>query len=281
MRNKFYLFNLALPCIWVAALVLALLFNTSRIRGGDGECLIGLDRGVLGTMIGIEVLLNTYYTALFVVPLMRGKYSNPRIKRLASHSALAAVLTVTSSVANMVVFILHHGVELSWACLAMCTLDTVWCAVVLCVLTSKRDDEEATEAGTSRTGGTTGSMAWRKTGERSGVSVDHGAVRSHLGVEVPPLARQSSYGRSDGDDGKYIVPRGASDGRRGSVAPEDMCLDAIENGEVGSGRWVRPSTSKERASEEEGQGDKRGGAEEDGEGPRVEFAPTLGKSYGP
>jgi len=281
LKNKLYLFNLALPSMWVSGLVVALLFHTTRIRRSDGECLIGLSTTVLGTLMGIEIFLNTYYTSLFVIPLLRGKWTNPRLKRLAIHSALAAVLTVSSSLANLAVFASHHGVELSWVCLATCTLDTVWCAVVLCALTGKRDDDHASDVGSrSQTGATTAAL-WRRTvdGPKS-LGADGLPLRSHASHNVA----DDQPGAGWGGFGQYELSEAGARARaagRGSNATEQLCFAAGGEGKVAGRAWKSPSLKDEGSEEEveeEGKEVEVEVEEEEGTAePRVGFAVMLDK----
>lgn len=85
------------------------------------------------------------YTSNFAVPLFRGKWKNPALRRLAIRSALVALLGMASSATNLIIYASHNGHELSWVCLFSCTIDTVFCAAVLCVLTGRKDGDREGE----------------------------------------------------------------------------------------------------------------------------------------
>ena len=273
--------------MWFAALVLMLVFRESSIRSPDGECLISMGAGPAGAMIGIDAFLNIYYTSLFAVPLFRGRWKSPKLKQLAVKSALAAVLTVSSSVANLGLLAAHHGTELSWVCLSTCTLDTVWCAVVLCALTGKKDDDEASDAAPSA-GDLHTSFLWRRTadggarksasGQGSGsnpfspqLADIHSGTTSNsprAAHDNTPLAAWGTFGRIELGEGNAL-----GSGRRGSVAPDEMCLGAVNERKVVGGTWKEPSP-KQDVSEEEKEEDTAAAA------PRVEFA-VLAREYSP
>lgn len=304
LKNKLYLFNFGLSTLWFAALVLMLVFRESTIRAPDGECLISMGSGPAGAMIGIDAFLNIYYTSLFALPLFRGKWKNPKLKQLAVKSALAAVLTVSSSVANLGLLAAHHGTELSWVCLSTCTLDTVWCAVVLCALTGRHDDDQASDVAPTQRDIHT-SFLWRRTADAGPSAVagtgagNGGRKSSSQGSNLSPFSHGSAphsngvgldsatagwgtFGRIELGEGNVLgggagagVVVGA--GRRGSAAPEEMCLGAVNERKVVDGAWKAASPKEEELElqeEEEGSG----GEVSEVEGPRVGFA-VLATDY--
>lgn len=242
--------------LWVFGLVLALVWPGSDIRPADNECLIILRPGVLGTFIGIDLFLNAYYTALFAVPLLRGRWKNPRLKRLAVKSALAAVLTVSSSVINLGIYAGHHGRELSWVCLSACTLDTVWCAGVLCALTGKREDEQVADAGArserpSVCRANSGASAYKFGSMKSANPFAlQGGGAAHLTVDGDGegVAGWGSFGRIELAEGSV---GGNGNCRRGSAAPDEMCLGAMNERKVVDGAWKAPSPLQVEDSDDE------------------------------
>lgn len=74
--------------------------------------------------LGVEVFLNLYLGLLIAVPLFRGSYKDPRIKRLAVKSLASIFVVLASSSANLSAFSILGGHELGWLCLTLCTIDT-------------------------------------------------------------------------------------------------------------------------------------------------------------
>lgn len=264
LRDRLYLFNIGLSSIWIVGLTVMLVFKAGGIRSSDGECLIALRGGNAGTVIAIDASLNIYYTSLFVVPLMRGKFHSPRLKQLAIKSALAAVLCVSSSVINLGLFVGHHGSELSWVCLSTCTLDTVWCAAVLCVLTGKRDDADTTQAVTmadarddsaSRSKRRSAEIPWIASRQPNLLASGFGAASGFLGAsdDAPSVAVWGSFGRIELGEGASLAPNGGGV-RRGSFAPDEMCLGAVNERKVVDAAWRVPSPKDESTDEEEDEG---------------------------
>ena len=289
-QDTLYIFNFLLSTLWFAALALMLIFRISRIREPDGECLITMGTGPASAMIGIDAFLNSYYTSLFAVPLLKGKWKNPRLKQLAVKSALAAVLTVASSVANLGLLAAHRGTELSWVCLSTCTLDTVWCAVVLTALTGRHDDDSALEAAPSA-GDLRTSFFWRRgptaDAPKSTKSASRGSnpfgpallslPSSARGLEAAPLEEWGAFGRDELGDG-LGAGSGTGSGRRGSFAPDEMCLGAVNERKIVDGAWNAPSAKAgDDGARDEDEGDSDEG---DGQRPTVGFA-VLAREYPP
>lgn len=294
LHDRLYLFNLALSLIWFAALILILVVRSSRLRASDNECLVSMGRGPAIGVIAIDAFLNIYYTSLFAVPLLRGRWKNPKLRQLAIKSALAAVLTVSSSVANLGVMAAHGGTELSWVCLSTCTLDTVWCAMVLCGLTSHRDDADAAAATASVGPAATFGLSlndpvWRaatlaqdddkldKDQPPSTPWEGHSPLHpgtpfgSPPGEHAAPLASWGSFGRlGPADEEEVGVESGGRTERRLSTAPEEMCLGAVNERKCVDGAWRARSPRNEEGWEAGGKF----------EGKRVGFAEMLGDGTG-
>lgn len=72
-------------------------------------------------MLAVDVLVNIYLTAAFVIPVWRSKWN--KAQRLALNSSIAAMVALITSFANIVILTVQHGHQLSWVCLGSCGLD--------------------------------------------------------------------------------------------------------------------------------------------------------------
>jgi hypothetical protein len=75
--------------------------------------------------------LNLVLTGLFLWPLVRTKLVNPLVRRVALRTLIAASVGLTMSTINMAVLTALDGEELSWVCLASCSLDVIANVVAL------------------------------------------------------------------------------------------------------------------------------------------------------
>lgn len=253
-----------------------LAFRLSTLRPTDNACLITLRHGHTATIIAIDAFLSTYYTTLFVRPLLKGRWQDPRLRRLAVRSALAAGLTVGGAVVNLGVFAGHGGSELSWVCLTTCTLDTLWCAVVLCALTGKRYENPAPadpfeHAPSAPPTSPTSHPAWFA---RPAFVTPHFSNKPTHASPAPALVGWGSFGCIEPVLGGQHEPHGTASfaaagagGRRGSPAPSEMCLGAVNERKCVDGAWRAPTTSRR----EEVRGDGK-----EGETGRVAFVLERG-----
>ncbi|KAK4701057.1 hypothetical protein P7C70_g5177, partial [Phenoliferia sp. Uapishka_3] len=122
--SKLYIFNVLVAALtWGASFVGFLVWGSSSLRP-DGACVTHEKHAMALIVLGVEIGLNIYLGALFVVPLYRGAFSNVRIRWVAYKSLMAMFVVLASSSINIAVFSYFHTSELSWVCLGNCTLDT-------------------------------------------------------------------------------------------------------------------------------------------------------------
>lgn len=81
--------------------------------------------------IAVDLFTDLYLGLLFIVPLFRGTWHSSRLRGIAVRSSVASVISMCSTVTNLSLWIGMHGSEISWMCLAICTLDTVVNATAL------------------------------------------------------------------------------------------------------------------------------------------------------
>ncbi|KAF8698360.1 hypothetical protein RHS03_07587, partial [Rhizoctonia solani] len=78
-----------------------------------------------------RVSLDSENTRMFLWPLFRSRLSNPRIKKMAMRTLVAAFAALTTSTINIAVLTIMHGQQLGWVCLGSCGADVTVNALVL------------------------------------------------------------------------------------------------------------------------------------------------------
>ncbi|KAK4700946.1 hypothetical protein P7C70_g5297, partial [Phenoliferia sp. Uapishka_3] len=122
--SKLYQFNLLLAGVFWGTCFIAVQFWGSSAERQDGACLTH-DKPVMAFVtLGVEIVLNVYLGALFVIPLYSGSFKNQRIRHVAIKSLISMSVVLVSSSANIAVFSYYQTSELSWVCLISCTIDT-------------------------------------------------------------------------------------------------------------------------------------------------------------
>ncbi|KAG8759693.1 hypothetical protein FRC14_005271 [Serendipita sp. 396] len=102
----------------------------------DRQCVIGLAPAASLTTLSMDLFVNILLTSLFLWPLWTSKLLSARLRRVASRTLIASVISLTISVANMGVLTYMKGHELGFICLASCSTDVVVNAVALFWLTT-------------------------------------------------------------------------------------------------------------------------------------------------
>ncbi|KAG8726636.1 hypothetical protein FRC11_014766 [Ceratobasidium sp. 423] len=68
---------------------------------------------------------------MFLWPLFRSRLSNPKIRKMAMRTLVAAFAALTTSTINIAVLTIMHGQQLGWVCLGSCGTDVTVNALVL------------------------------------------------------------------------------------------------------------------------------------------------------
>jgi len=118
---------------YLVVIVLNFLYRFSYIDR-KGMCIIGLEAISMIPLIAFDVVVNVYLTILFLVPLW-GLYSfrnklNMALRRMALRAFIGSVVTLSSSVANLLTIMLLKG-EPGYICLMCCNADILFSVVVL------------------------------------------------------------------------------------------------------------------------------------------------------
>ncbi|ORY75985.1 hypothetical protein BCR35DRAFT_306050 [Leucosporidium creatinivorum] len=136
-KNKIYLFNCILIAAWAGIFAWLVAQQKTEIRPSDGECRFFIAPGASAAGGILDVVIISYLSLLFAIPLYRGRWVNAEIRRLAVKSLCAAVISMASSTTNlMIIAFTGHGFQLSWLCFVICTTDCLINATVLFLITS-------------------------------------------------------------------------------------------------------------------------------------------------
>ncbi|KAG8811059.1 hypothetical protein FRC19_004121 [Serendipita sp. 401] len=112
----------------------------------DGVCVIGLGPRASLSLLVYDLLLNVFFTCMFLYPVYRAPNLSPRLKIVAKRTLIAALVALLTSAINVCVLTILHGKELGAVCLASCGLDTIVNALAIYAVTSPvglaREEEE-------------------------------------------------------------------------------------------------------------------------------------------
>lgn len=130
MKSPVYIGCFAMLSLYSVVVVVIVLGRVSFFRD-DGACTIGLQPHASATLVAYDLFINIILNGLFLWPLLRNRFMNPTVKKVASRTLLASVVALTTSTVNMLVLTLMHGRQLGWVCLGSCGTDVVFNALVL------------------------------------------------------------------------------------------------------------------------------------------------------
>ncbi|CAL1706626.1 unnamed protein product [Somion occarium] len=102
----------------------------------DGACVIGLK--ALGTILLLswDMTINVGLTGLFLWPLIRHRFKNVYLRKVAKRAVIASFLTLVASTINILLLTIMDGQQLGWVCLTSCGADVIANASVLFWVTS-------------------------------------------------------------------------------------------------------------------------------------------------
>ncbi|QRW21028.1 hypothetical protein RhiXN_06017 [Rhizoctonia solani] len=115
---------------YVAIVIMMLIGRVAYFRD-DRSCIIGLRKYASLSLLIYDLYINIFLTGMFLWPLFRSRLSNPRIKKMAMRTLVAAFAALTTSTINIAVLTIMHGQQLGWVCLGSCGADVTVNALVL------------------------------------------------------------------------------------------------------------------------------------------------------
>jgi hypothetical protein len=101
-----------------------------------------------------DLYINIFLTGMFLWPLFRSRLANPRIRKMAMRTLVAAVAALTTSTINIAVLTIMHGQQLGWVCLGSCGTDVTMNALVLFWVTD--NVSQSTDGTPAKSGGVAG-----------------------------------------------------------------------------------------------------------------------------
>ncbi|CAE6369734.1 unnamed protein product [Rhizoctonia solani] len=133
---------------YVAIVIMMLIGRVAYFRD-DRSCIIGLRKYASLSLLIYDLYINMFLTGMFLWPLFRSRLSNPRIKKMAMRTLVAAFAALTTSTINIAVLTIMHGQQLGWVCLGSCGTDVTVNALVLFWVT-----DNISQGGSDNTPGT-------------------------------------------------------------------------------------------------------------------------------
>ncbi|ORY75968.1 hypothetical protein BCR35DRAFT_353491 [Leucosporidium creatinivorum] len=150
LKNKIYLSNCLLLLGWTGVFLFLIISHKTSIRPSDGQCSFFISRYSSLAAGLLDMVIILYLSLLFALPLYRGRWANPEIRRLAIRSLAASLVSMASTTANMFWTTFGaRGHQVPYLCLALCTADCLVNAGVLFFITSS--DSKSTSLGRSPT----------------------------------------------------------------------------------------------------------------------------------
>ncbi|QRV78476.1 hypothetical protein RhiJN_06491 [Ceratobasidium sp. AG-Ba] len=152
LRSKVYWLCLITMLPYVAIVIIMLIGRVAYFRP-DRACIIGLRKYASLSLLIYDLYINIFLTGMFLWPLFRSRLANPKIRKMAMRTLVAAGAALTTSTINIAVLTIMHGQQLGWVCLGSCGADVTMNALVLFWVT---DNAASSVENTPATGGLTG-----------------------------------------------------------------------------------------------------------------------------
>ncbi|KAF9792594.1 hypothetical protein BJ322DRAFT_59391 [Thelephora terrestris] len=162
-RSRVYVVCMALLTLYLGVAGVMFYGNISAIR--EGICYIGLKFVASAPLLAYDLFITLLLTTLFLWPLLRGRFRNNTIKRLAVRTLISSFIALATSCVNVLVLIMMHGRQLGWVCLGSCSADVVVNALALFWVTDSISERSA--AGPRSGAGTLDHPVYEMSSERS------------------------------------------------------------------------------------------------------------------
>ncbi|GME47994.1 transmembrane protein [Neofusicoccum parvum] len=147
MRSWHYRFNFFLLGCWLVVFILLEVGRKFSIRE-DGVCIFGWEWWALIPLMSLDVFVNLYLLAMFVIPLFRNQFINRKLRNLAIKALWTSLGSVIATMSNLIMLIMIEAP--GWLCLGSCSIDIFANAVLLfyMTLTLRSDEKQAKVAWT-------------------------------------------------------------------------------------------------------------------------------------
>ncbi|KAF9385111.1 hypothetical protein BGX21_001141 [Mortierella sp. AD011] len=138
-----FIFNVILLVPIPIIVGLALKFRVAEIDN-LGYCRIGLQSPASGPLIGYDIIINVWLTAIFLRALISSTSSlqgptKAKLRALARRTLMGTVLSLLLSTANIASIVFFDGHERGVVCLALCTMDVTLNAATIHWVTSPQN----------------------------------------------------------------------------------------------------------------------------------------------
>lgn len=129
-HSRIYIVCFATLCVYFVVILL-MIFGRIHYFREDGTCVVGLRHLSSYPLLIFDLFINIFLTGLFVWPLLKSRFLNPSLRRVASRTLIGAAAALTSSTTNIAILGTLHGEELGWICLGSCGADVIFNALAL------------------------------------------------------------------------------------------------------------------------------------------------------
>ncbi|CAE6489551.1 unnamed protein product [Rhizoctonia solani] len=113
LRSKVYWGCLLTMAPYAVIVILMFIGRVAYFRD-DRACIIGLQKYASLSLLIYDLYINIFLTGMFLWPLFRSRLSNPKIKKMALRTLVAAFAALTTSTINIAVLTIMHGQQLGW-----------------------------------------------------------------------------------------------------------------------------------------------------------------------
>ncbi|KAJ6598071.1 hypothetical protein DFH09DRAFT_1130912 [Mycena vulgaris] len=146
MRSPMYLFCVGTICLYAAVISAMIYGRVHKFRSGDGACIIGTKFHTTLPLLSFDLFINILLTALFLWPLLRTQFMNVKLKRVATRTLAASIVSLTTSTVNVAILTILGGRELGWLCLGSCGVDVIFNAAAVFWVTSSASSPTGSSA---------------------------------------------------------------------------------------------------------------------------------------
>jgi len=129
-KSPIYVFCF-ITIVLYGSVVALLIWGRIHYFRDDGACRIGLKKPASVSLLSYDLFINVLLTSLFLWPLLRSRFLNLRIRRVATRTLLAAGAALTTSTVNIAVLTIQNGEQLGWVCLGSCGTDVLFNALAI------------------------------------------------------------------------------------------------------------------------------------------------------
>ncbi|KAF5355530.1 hypothetical protein D9758_006362 [Tetrapyrgos nigripes] len=144
LQSPIYLVGIVTILLYGAVVVTLIIGRIYYLNQADGYCYIGLKFYASLTLLSYDTYITLFLTGLFLWPLLKSKFVNPRTYDVARRTLVSAMVALAISIVNTAVLAAWHGTEREWMFLACCTTDIIFNSLALFWVTRDSPEDRLT-----------------------------------------------------------------------------------------------------------------------------------------